>query len=279
MEVIQRLPTKGRPHNTLITPDHQWMILAPQAPASELTIVDLSDHSSIDTIEFSGATRPGAISADGKRVFHNVDGLIGFEVACLESRKMTHRVNHQIADDKQDIKSRCHGLAIRPDQKEIWSANVMHQGVHIHELESGEFREIASLPCPGWPYWITFSQDGKFAFVSVKPDESITSKMKTAALALSVMGFATLLAIPSWLRALKQGSAEQSGKRAQRLLICGGLCWLAVFGLYVGVKSMKGRILVFDSNSNSVVAELEVGHRPLHTQTILVSQPSQESGE
>ena len=279
MEVIEQLPTEGRPHNTLITPDHQWMILAPQAPASALTIVDLSDHSPIDKIEFSGATRPGDISADGKRVFHNVDGLIGFEVASLESRELTDRVEHQIADDKREIKSRCHGLAIRPDQKEVWSANVMHQSIHIHELESGEFREIAALPCPGWPYWITFSQDGRFAFVSVKPDGSIISKMKIAAVALSAMGFASLLTLPFWLRARKQGLAAKSAKRARRLLICGSLCLLAVFGLFVGFKSMKGRILVFDSNSKSVVAELEVGHRPLHTQTILASQSSQESSD
>ena len=279
MEVIQRLPVEGRPHNTLITPDHQWMILAPQAPASALTIVDLSDHSPTAKIEFSDATRPGDISADGKRVFHNVDGLIGFEVASLESRELTDRVEHQIADDKQEIKSRCHGLAIRPDQKEVWSANVMHQSVHIHELESGEFRETASLPCPGWPYWITFSQDGRFAFVSIKPDGSITSKMKIAAVALSAIGFASLLTLPFWLRGRKQGLAKQSGKRARGILICGSLCLLAACGLYAGVKSIKGRILVFDANSKSVVAELEAGHRPLHTQTILVSPSPQESSD
>ena len=61
----------------------------------------------------------------------------------------------------------------RPDQEEIWSCNVEHQLLHIHEMASGEFREIATLTMPGKIYWVCFDPDSQYGFVSVRSHRQV----------------------------------------------------------------------------------------------------------
>ena len=51
-------------------------------------------------------------------------------------------------EDKKAIDSRCHGLGVRPDQEEIWSCDVEHNLVHVHELKSGEYKQTATIEMP-----------------------------------------------------------------------------------------------------------------------------------
>src|SRR4029078_3616767 len=69
--------------------------------------------------------------------------------------------------------SRSHGLGVRPDQKEIWSCNVEHHLVHVHELSSGDYKEIATITLPGSVYWLSFSPDSKDCFVSVRSNRQV----------------------------------------------------------------------------------------------------------
>jgi hypothetical protein len=48
-------------------------------------------------------------------------------------------------EKNKEKKSRCYGLAIRPDQKEIWSCNVDHRRVHIHDLQRPDYPEVTSM--------------------------------------------------------------------------------------------------------------------------------------
>jgi WD40 repeat protein len=62
---------------------------------------------------------------------------------------------------------------VRPDQEEIWSCNVEHQRVHIHELTSGDYKEIASIDMPGRVYWVCFTPDSKYCLVSVRSEGKV----------------------------------------------------------------------------------------------------------
>jgi hypothetical protein len=61
--------------------------------------------------------------------------------------------------------NRYHGLAIRPDQREIWSVCADH--VTVHELAGPDFREVTAIRLPAKGYWITFAPDARYAFIAL----------------------------------------------------------------------------------------------------------------
>lgn len=173
-QVAKRIETGGRPHNTTISADGRRMYLSPMGNARHVTIVDIhDDHKVIGKIEFGNAPRPPAIDPDEKRFYQNIDGLIGFQVADIAQRKVVKTVEHNVPAELKATMTRTHGLSVRPDGKEIWSCNVEHHLLHIHELTSGEYKEIATLPMIGRIYWICFTPDAKWGFVSVRSEGKV----------------------------------------------------------------------------------------------------------
>jgi DNA-binding beta-propeller fold protein YncE len=173
-QVVTKIETGGRPHNTTISPDGKRMYLSPMGTPKRVTIVDIdTGHKVIGEIPFGNVTRPPAISGDERFFFQNIDGLLGFQVADIARREVIHTIKHAISDEQKSVASRCHGLCVRPDQREIWSCNVEHQTLHVHELTSGKYEEIATIAMPGRIYWVSFTPDSKFGLVSVRSKQQV----------------------------------------------------------------------------------------------------------
>lgn len=171
--IATKIDTGGRPHNTTISPDGKRMYLSPMGTPKKVTIVDIdAGHQVIGEIPFAAVLRPPAISADEKFFVQHEDDLLGFEVADVAERKVIKRVQHEIPAEQRSIASRCHGLAVRPDQKEIWSCDVEHFTVHIHEF-GNEFASRGRMTLPGRIYWVCFTPDSKYAFVSVRSRKQV----------------------------------------------------------------------------------------------------------
>jgi YVTN family beta-propeller protein len=166
-KILKRIFTGGRPHNTLCAVDGKHMYLAPMGAPKKVTIVAVATHEPIGVIPFTNVVRPVALTRDEKRLFAEVDGLVGIEMADVASRKMVQRVPAELTPDKKKIPSRSHGLGIRPDQKEAWECDVHHQEVHVYDITGERPRQIATIPMGGDVYWLTFSPDGKYSYVSV----------------------------------------------------------------------------------------------------------------
>jgi YVTN family beta-propeller protein len=167
-KVVKRIFTGGRPHNTLCSPDGKRMYLAPMGSPKRVTIVDVARQEKLGEIRFSNVVRPVALTRDEKRLFAEVDGLVGIELADVEARKMTHRVPAELPEDQKKVASRSHGLGIRPDQKEIWECDVEHFDVHVYDITGDVPRQIATIPIGSRIYWLTFSPDGKRCYVSAR---------------------------------------------------------------------------------------------------------------
>jgi DNA-binding beta-propeller fold protein YncE len=173
-KVAAKIQTGGRPHNTTISADGKRMYLSPMGAPKKVTIVDIgAGHKAIGEIPFENSVRPPAISQDEKLFFQNIDGLVGFQVADIAARKVIKTVAEKPADEKKDVPTRSHGLCVRPDQKEIWSCNVEHEMLHIHEMTSGNYDEIARVKLPGRIYWVTFTPDSKWGIVSVRSKQQV----------------------------------------------------------------------------------------------------------
>jgi YVTN family beta-propeller protein len=167
-KIVERIFTGGRPHNTLCSEDGKRMYLAPMGAPKKVTIADVATHKVIGEVPFSNVVRPIALSKDEKRLFAEVDGLVGIEVADLNSRKMIHRVTAELPDEQKKAASRSHGLGIRPDQKEIWECDVEHFDVHVYDITGDKPKQIATIPIGSQVYWLTFTPDGKICYVSAR---------------------------------------------------------------------------------------------------------------
>jgi DNA-binding beta-propeller fold protein YncE len=171
--VVTKIATGGRPHNTVCSPDGKRMYLSPMGFPHAVTIVDVPSHQVIGELPFGDTTRPPAISSDERLFFENIDNMLGFQVADIANRKVVQTVRHTIPTEREGEWSRSHGLGVRPDQQEIWSCNVEHHMVHIHEMNSGSYHEIATITVPGRAYWLSFSPDSRYCFVSVRSKRQV----------------------------------------------------------------------------------------------------------
>jgi YVTN family beta-propeller protein len=167
-KIVERIFTGGRPHNTLCSPDGKRMYLAPMGAPKKVTIVEVATHKPIGEIAFSQVVRPVALTKDEKRLFAEVDGLVGIEMADVEARKMIHRIPAELTDEQKKAASRSHGLGIRPDQKEIWECDVEHFDVHVYDITGDRPKQIATVPIGSQVYWLTFTPDGKTCYVSAR---------------------------------------------------------------------------------------------------------------
>lgn len=167
-KIVTRIETGGRPHNTLCSADGKHMYLAPMGAPKRVTIVETATHKPVGEIPFSSVVRPIALTQDEKRLFANVDGLVGIEQADVAARKMTERVPAELNDENKKKGSRSHGLAIRPDQKEIWECDVEHFEVHVYDITGERPKQMATVPIGSQVYWLTFRPDGKVCYVSAR---------------------------------------------------------------------------------------------------------------
>ncbi len=181
--VVTRIYTGGRPHNTQAARDGRYVYLSPMGRPKRVTIVDIAvGHSVVGHIPFGDSVRPPALSADQAWLLQHVDGLNGFQVANVGQRRVVATIAHTSKLGRfMPIKrlgwltpqgfKRCHGLAIRPDQQEIWSVCAEH--LTVHALRSPDFPERHTQRLSGKGYWLTFSPDSRYAFIALKNRQQV----------------------------------------------------------------------------------------------------------
>ena len=172
-DVIKRLEVRSGAHNTIFGPSGQRVYLAGLL-SPMLNVADPRDHTLLEPVgRFSSVIRPFTINAAETLCFVNVNGLLGFEVGDLKTRRMLHSV--EVPGFKQGPVKRhkcpSHGIALTPDEKEVWVVDAFNQRVHIFDVtrmtEKTPPRMIASIRLErDEPGWITFSIDGRYAYPS-----------------------------------------------------------------------------------------------------------------
>ena len=172
-KIIEQIFVGGRPHNTVCSPDGKRMYLAPMGNVKKVIIADTTTHKPVGEIAFSSVVRPIALSKDEKRLFAEVDGLVGFEMADVPERKMIARVSDELTDDEKTVASRSHGIGLRPDQKELWECDVEHHEVHVYDLTGDKPKQTTTIPMGAAVYWLTFSPDGKTCYVAVRGHDEV----------------------------------------------------------------------------------------------------------
>ena len=146
-----------------------WNVGLNVANAAALNVADPRTHTIAKQVgPFGSVIRPFTVNGRQTLCFVNVNDLLGFEVGDLESGRMLHRVE-VIGYQKGPVKRHgcpSHGIALTPDDSELWLADAANSSVHIFDVKVMPPRQVASLRLRDQPGWMMFSLDGKYAYPS-----------------------------------------------------------------------------------------------------------------
>jgi DNA-binding beta-propeller fold protein YncE len=173
------------PHNTWMNPAGTRVYFE-VLTEPYVWIADTKTHALLGKVgPFSKGIRPFAVTDDERRVYANVDGLLGFEVGAVRNGSrwggpMTSRVEAQtpparLAEISHPPRNKphltpSHGINVRPDQREVWLVDGVYGYVYVYDISATAPRQIASIPLyedssqQPHPGWITFGLDGRFAY-------------------------------------------------------------------------------------------------------------------
>jgi DNA-binding beta-propeller fold protein YncE len=182
---IKRLVLNSKSHNTVVGLDGTKTYLAGLG-SRYLTIASTADHSVAATVgPFGDFVRPFTINGAQTRLFANVNGLLGFEIADLTTEKLIDRIEVKGFPLGTPKRHGCpsHGIALSPDEREIWICDGFNSRVHIFDATVSPPRQGASIALREQPGWVTFSIDGTFAYPST--GEVIDAKSRKIIAALS----------------------------------------------------------------------------------------------
>jgi DNA-binding beta-propeller fold protein YncE len=184
-DVRATVVTHSGAHNTVYGPDGRRVYLA-GLKSPLLDVADPAVHKVIQQVgPFSNVVRPFTVNGAQTLCFVNVNELLGFEVGDLTTGKMLHRVEVSGFSKGPVKRHGCpsHGVALTPDERELWLADGANSMVHIFDARAMPPRQIASLKVRDQPGWITFSLDGRHAYPST--GEIVDTKTRQIVAALT----------------------------------------------------------------------------------------------
>ncbi|MBI2805748.1 MAG: hypothetical protein HYX68_12280 [Planctomycetes bacterium] len=167
-DLITRIETPDRAHNTVVSLEGKYMYLA-SISSNFLPVADTKSHKIIRKIgPFGAGIRPFTVNADRSLVYVNVNGLLGFEIGDLKTGKMIHRVEVKGVKKGPVKRHGCpsHGIGLTPNEKEVWVCDGHNGSVHIFDNTVMPPKQIASVKLREQPGWITFSKGGRWAWPS-----------------------------------------------------------------------------------------------------------------
>jgi DNA-binding beta-propeller fold protein YncE len=167
-DILYRVVTRSGSHNTIYGPDGRRVYME-GLKSDYLSVVKTVDHTVMEKVgPFANHIRPFTIDGKQTRCFVNVDGLLGFETGDLKTgRKINHIVvQGYVTGPVKRHGCPSHGIALTPDEKEIWLADAFNESIHIFDIHHDSVKQKESIKLSDQPGWITFSLDGKYAFPS-----------------------------------------------------------------------------------------------------------------
>jgi DNA-binding beta-propeller fold protein YncE len=131
-----------------------------KSPTASLTVVDTASNEVSDVIGgycCSGVLGPFAINGAGTMVVNDVNDYAGFQMTALGG-----------APESTPFASGegGHGIAWTPDERQVWVNDGGVPAVHVFDMQTSPPTELLVVPVSNVPHWITFTIDGRFAYVA-----------------------------------------------------------------------------------------------------------------
>lgn len=183
--IKQTISPDIKSHNTIYGQNGKEVYLE-GLKSNYLTVINTKDIHHPRTVgPFTDFIRPFTINGAQTRVYANANDLLGFEVGDIVNGNKIYSITVQGVQKGPVKRHGCpsHGIALTPDEKELWISDAFNQKVHVFELHGDDpATQKESINLRDQPGWITFTQAGDYAYPST--GEVIDPKSKKIILAL-----------------------------------------------------------------------------------------------
>jgi len=168
-KVLKRIKVapKGGLHNLIVTRDGKKVVVG-STRYNMLSVIDTaSDEVTLRVGPIIGVIQPLTINSQCTRAYINTHLYRkgygpGFEIGDLKTGKILHVVGRP---ELKDRKTRCHGIGLTPDEKEVWVVDQGHKELHIFDNTQMPPKFKQAVPMAAKTHgWICFSRDGQYAW-------------------------------------------------------------------------------------------------------------------
>jgi DNA-binding beta-propeller fold protein YncE len=166
--LIAKVTTNSGAHNTIYSLDGDHVYLG-GLHYNYLLVADPSTNKVVQKVgPFADVVRPFTVDGSNSRCYVNVNGLLGFEVGDIKTGKELAKVTVQGFQTGPVKRHGCpsHGIALSPDEKEIWLADGPNNYVHVFDNTVMPPKQIADIKTSDFPGWMFMTTDGKYVIPS-----------------------------------------------------------------------------------------------------------------
>jgi DNA-binding beta-propeller fold protein YncE len=174
-EPITGIEVAGWPRQTIFSPDGRYAYLSAWE-SNVIAVADARAHKVIREIgPFTDFVCPFALNRRSTLAFVNVDRLVGFEVADLQTGLVLDRVIVEGSETREWSRYECasHGIALTPDDRKLWIADGVDNRLHVFDASVYPPVSVRTIQLRSQPRWITFSLDGRYAYAGTEVIETV----------------------------------------------------------------------------------------------------------
>jgi YVTN family beta-propeller protein len=176
-KIVKLLPIK-EPHNSLNIGSNRYMFVTSMG-SNEIDVIDLEKMDYSAHIPVGGRPRPVVVSKNGSTMYVAVSFLHGFNIVDIPEQKVTQRVEisseHPGPPRPREFETPdtyTHGLALSPDESEIWVTSLLDDCIYIYDLKTKKV--VGRLNTGDGPNWVAFTPDGRLVCVSNTDSDDVS---------------------------------------------------------------------------------------------------------
>jgi hypothetical protein len=157
-----RITLPPRSHDTIVSLDGERVFMETKSPTASIYVVDSASNDVIEVVGgycCSGVLGPFAINGTGTKVVNDVNDYAGFQLADVALGRVTEFIPFASGYGG-------HGIAWTPDESQVWVNDGGMPDVHVFDMKATPPNELHLVDVSHVPHWITFSIDGRFAYVA-----------------------------------------------------------------------------------------------------------------
>jgi hypothetical protein len=167
--VKTRITLPPRSHDTIVSLDGKYVFMETKSPTGTLYIGSTTTNRVVKTLTGYGYTHvlaPFSINGTETLVVNDVYGLYGFQIGDVVTGKVIRTVHYTgTAGNANGL----HGIGWTPNENEVWADDdgTGYPYVHVFNMRTTPPTQTHLVRLSNSdPHWITFSIDGRFAYVA-----------------------------------------------------------------------------------------------------------------
>jgi hypothetical protein len=157
-----RVALPPRSHDTIVSLAGDRVFMETKSNTASMYVADTASNQVVASLGgycCSGVLGPFSINGTGSIVVNDVNEYPGFQMATVAAGGVTQYI--QFASGYGG-----HGIAWTPDESQVWVNDGGIAEVHVFEMKTSPPQEIRQVPISHVSHWLTFSIDGRFAYVA-----------------------------------------------------------------------------------------------------------------